>query len=160
MVKATCACTVPADTGLLVAFQPWPSGVCYAVVQVSCARSRINSCFLSVVGLVNFNLIGSWVTVVWQHRVNVLSRTLCIAWWHQQTAFCRRRTRPWRELGRRFLRSLGITTGQRKGEFLFTQGAGGTQCGWKITYKYSVGVTSKSLPFWSIFWSRETGKYC
>ena len=39
-------------------------GVCYAVVQVTCAGSCIDICFLSVVSLVNFDLVGCGVTVV------------------------------------------------------------------------------------------------
>ncbi len=56
-------------------------GVGYAVEQVTSAISG-NSGFLRVVSLVNFDQIGSAVTVVSQHRVNVFCCSLQISRWY------------------------------------------------------------------------------
>ena len=52
-------------------------GISHFVVQVACTGA-IDGYFLSVVGLVNFDLIGSRVTIVAQHPVNVLSSAFSI----------------------------------------------------------------------------------
>lgn len=93
MVNAACAWTTPADTGLLAASQFWPPGIRYTVVKCACACG-INRCFLGIVGLIQFDLIGSGVAIVWQYQIDVFSGALSIWWWNQQTAGSWRRTRP------------------------------------------------------------------